>query len=137
MKNCPSCQSDQIKKASLVRDEGIRAGGGIGLGHGGVAVGAGVSSSMLAAKCLPPAREQSPFVRMVLSLFVLLVLTAIFFPDWLGYFVLYVFLPSIFIVPFIAFKQSSQMKARYETALADYEKTFMCLRCGTFYKPFD
>lgn len=141
MKNCPACQSDQIKKASLIHAEGVSnsraVGVGLGTGHvAGVGVGVGSSATALASQCAPPKRGNAPFVGGVFSLFIGCVITALGLPNYLGYYVGLVLLPGLAIVPFIAYKQSKANKAKYELALSEYEKIYMCLRCGHFYKPF-
>jgi hypothetical protein len=137
MQTCPKCEGDQVKKASLIHAEGIGFVRGAGIGTAGIAVGAGTSSTMIANKCAAPKREQSEFVGIFVAMVILLVVLLIAAPSVALYYMGLVFLPGILILPFVGIKQSRAATARHKLALAEYEKTFMCLRCGDLFKPFD
>lgn len=144
MQNCPSCQSDQFKKASLIHAEGISVGAAVGVGAGGVAGGVGGSTSILAAKCAPPTKDKNAYMNRIgswilLVFFVPLMIATfaassfsevgLFWKVWAGL--------GVAIAAWSGAKFEKAADASYRQATADYEKTYMCLRCGTFYKPFD
>lgn len=138
MKCCPSCQSDQIKKASLVYAEnvGIAAGGMVG--SAGVNVGAGASMSGLALKAAPPKKQQnygaSTYLLGAVWLFPIFYRLDhgginTFWGWWGG-------IGFLIIMVILGLKGSKEEKV-HKQAMAEYEKVFMCLRCGTFYKPYE
>lgn len=147
MKNCPACQSDQIKKISLIHEEGVRAGGSIGAGITssgiGAGVGVGVSTSLLAAKCAPPKKDNEAFFKqagngLLLVFFVPLVIalmangswgeTGWFWKAWAGL--------GLALIAWLQFKFDKKQEEAYQQALADYDRTYMCSRCGHFFQPF-
>lgn len=144
MRNCPSCQSDQIKKVALVHAEGIGVGAGIGIGTGGVGVGVGVSASALATKCAPPKKDKDAFMKqgghvLLLVFFVPLLIATFAAPSfsevalvWKAWAAL-----GFVLMAWLNFKFDKKAELDFQQAKADYDKTYMCIRCGTFYKPFD
>lgn len=147
MKNCPACQSDQVRKISLIHEEGVRAGVGIGVGVSvsgvGAGVGAGVSTSVLATKCAPPKKDKDAFFKQVggglLLVFVVPLIISLmasgswgetgwFWKAWAGL--------GLALIAWLQFKFDKKQEEAYQQALADYEKTFMCCRCGHFFQPF-
>lgn len=148
MKNCPNCQSDQFKKATLINAEGqsVTAGLGVGVSAGGIGAGfgGGVTSTALAAKCAPPKLDKDAFAKqsgnwMLLIFFVPLIIAYLstqsfsevgfFWKVWAGLGFAY--------MAWMNHKFDKAYKDAFANSLADYEKTYMCLRCGTMFKPFE
>ena len=148
MKNCPTCQSDQFKKATLLHAEGqsVTVGGVVGVGPGGIGLGAGrgVTKSVLANTCAPPKRPpSSPMGDAKLwQIFVVAIPLFIAFRNgtnfsgvdylWLlfgGAGAVYLFSKGA--------KAETQIRARHAEELEKYEKTYMCLRCGALSQPFE
>lgn len=142
MQNCPSCQSDQFKKLALIHAEGTStsAGVGVGIAPGGLGAGvsAGVSTTKLAASCAPPVKDEKAFANThghsyALIFFVPLMIAGFYSNSiseigwywwvWGGIGLLLAF------DTFVKFEKTAQ--AQYEAALAEYDRTVMCTRCGT------
>lgn len=148
MKPCPVCQSDQFKKAALVFSEGqsVTVGAGVGIGTGGVGVGVGrgITKTMLSDTCSPPKQMKStPFGDAKLWQILLVIIPGLFaFVDgvnftgmdcfWLAWGICgLVFLFSK------GWAAEREIVAKHKASLDLYDKTYMCLRCGTLTQPFD
>ena len=147
MKNCPACHSDLLRKASLIHEEGVRAGVGVGVGLTssgiGAGIGAGVSTSVLAAKCAPPKKDKDAFFKqmgggllLVFGVPLMIALmangswgeTGWFWKAWAGL--------GLGLIGWLQFKFDKQQDAAYQQAMAEYDRTFMCTRCGHLFQPF-
>lgn len=145
MKNCPTCQSDQFKKATLVYAEGhsITVGGAIGVNSGGVGVGVGkgVTRSRVADICAPPSRAPfHPFGDAKLwqaALVLVSLLIALRDGIQVDYFWLLISGVGAAFIIYKAAKTESRISAKHEADLKEYEKAYMCLRCGTLSQPFE
>ena len=147
MKNCPACQSDSLKKLSLVHQEGVRAGANIGIGITssgiGAGIGAGVSTSLLAAKCTPPKKDKDAFFKqsggsLLLVFFTPLVIALMANGSWgeTGWFWKAWASLGFGLIAWLQFKFDKKQEEEHQHALAEYEKTYMCARCGHFFQPF-
>lgn len=140
MKCCPACNSDQIKKASLIAAEGVGVSIGGLVGSAGVNAGIGLNASALALRAAPPKRGSA-----TKNLFWLLFIWAngfVFGPQWFGLgpdsdFAGWWVLGGIAAIWGLIATNRSEAKQAHEKAMAEYQKVFMCLRCGTFYKPYE
>ena len=139
-KSCPGCGADHIKKASLVYAEGVGLSAGALAGSSGINAGIGVNASGVALKAAPPKRGGS-----FKNFFWLLVIWGngfVFGPKWLGLsadtsFPVWWFFGGILVMISVVAANRAEAKKAHATALAEYEKVYMCIRCGTFYKPFE
>ena len=150
MKNCPVCQSDSFKKISLIHEEGVSAsfGAGVGVGMSGLGVGVGVgggkTTTALAAKCSPPIKNKKAFEHQVgyFLFLVFLVPLAVaftandswgeigwFWKAWAGFGVCFMVWMNI--------KFDEKQDKAHKQAVEEYDKTYMCTRCGHFFQPFD
>ena len=134
MKPCPQCSSDQLKKASLVYEEGVRAGAGVGVGTGGIGVAAGASVSVAAARCAPPTLDKNAFMhqtgsKLLLIFFVPLLIAGMANGSWseIGWFWKLWAGCGFALIVFLASKFDKQQKATHEKALAQYDRTYVCL----------
>ncbi len=148
MKPCPSCQSDQFKKATLVHAEGqsvtVGVGAGISGGGLGVGVGRGVTKSLVAETCAPP---KKPEPKLFGDTPMWLALVA-FIPPMIGFaaagslanasyiWVVWTCLGFAYL-GWKSWKPFKENEARHVHALAEYDKNFMCLRCGTLSQPIE
>ena len=151
--SCPSCKSDDWKLARFVYQSGLshvntsttNVGAGIGVGSqgvgGGVGVGRGSTSGQhqtgMSALSEPP-KEPSNSAGTVY--WVVAFLTLI----WLGgkSDVIAAIILIVSIILWIGMKPELKKEyekevATYKEALANWEKTRVCQRCGTFYLPPD
>lgn len=55
--------------------------------------------------------------------------TGFFWKAWAG--------SGFAIMAWLNHRFDKQQQQTFQQAMAEYEKTFMCLRCGQFYKPFE
>ena len=135
MKPCPNCQSDQFKKATLVYAEANSA----------------TKNSALMAICAPPKlkqasafdEKQSPFGTLPMWQVLL-----IFMPPMIGYASAGSLgnTGSVWVVwgcvgfAYLAWKSWKPFKEHQSNqarALVEYDKCYMCLRCGTLSHPLD
>ena len=148
MKNCPTCQSDQVKKTSLIHAEGVHSsvGVGVGIASGGVGAGVGVgaSSSALAAACAPPKKDKDAFMKQSGGVLALIFVVPLFvataaYGSWAetGFFWKAWAALGFTLMVWLNYKFDKTQEENFEQIKADYEKTYMCLRCGHFYKPFE
>jgi hypothetical protein len=144
MKSCPQCASDQLKKASLVHEEGTGVSVGIGVStHGSVGVGGGVTASALALRCAPP-KQRTDIISsrtgfaFIFGIVPVLIAGAAAGPSadigtfWITWLIL-----GLIVSCYCSFKDFDASKALHASAMEDYHKTYICGRCGTFSKPFD
>lgn len=149
--SCPRCNSDDWKLADLVHKSGLShvntstttvgAGAGAGTGGVGVGAGAGVSSTSgqhqteLSALSAPPKEPKNTAgtVYWIIAFFLIIwVGDKSAFLGWLliaGAFLLWLKLKPEFL------KSHEQEVAAHQEALAKWEVTRVCQRCGTFYLP--
>lgn len=141
MQPCPQCGSDQIKKASLVYEEGVRVGGGVGIGTGGVGIAAGGSVSAAAARCAPPILDKKAYHnkykwKVIFSFIIPIAIVG----NIAGITSPFVILWGIAMLVYIGVTSSKfdvKQKAEHEQAVADYDRTYVCQRCGQAYQPFE
>lgn len=128
MNNCPSCQSDQFKKAALVYGEGHP----------------GAKKSAIAETCAPPKLKEPPMFGN-LSMWQLLVVVI---PPLIGFGAAGSIADASYLwiawggvgLTYLLWKSWGSFKehqSKQANALAEYDKCFMCLRCGTLSHPFD
>lgn len=148
MVNCPHCESDQFKKATLVHAEGqsVTVGVGVGVGSGGlgIGVGRGATTSALAEKCAPPKmKEPNIFGDAKMWQFLVVAIPTLFAFAGGGHFSGMDFFwltwgaaGSLFL---FSKGWDAQKKGieKHKLDIALYEKTYMCLRCGALSQPFD
>lgn len=148
MNTCPVCESDQLKKATLVHAEGVATtvgvGGAIGPGGLGVGVGRGVSTSALAAKCAPPKKVvPSPFGDAKMWQFLLVFIPFLFAfagqgdMSGISYFWLAWGVVGGLFLSSKGWRAAEKAEAEHRQAVIDYENTYMCLRCGHLFQPFE
>ncbi len=152
---CPSCNSENIQKASVLVSLGskkLRATTvGVGGGSGGINAGIGLSggsiTSELAAKLSPPIKPQAKPISLwkyiIFPSLLLLsangVVTGFLSNEiaggiiFLGLFALIIYYGYFRWIPSWKQKQIHQEK-EYTHALAQWEKTYFCLRCGSSFE---
>ena len=152
---CPSCNSENIQKASVLVSLGskkLRATTvGVGGGSGGINAGIGLSggsiTSELASKLSPPIKPYpAKLIRQWKYVAFPSVLLFIFSPVFFlhagdtaaGFIALCSIVFSIYLGYFRWFPSWEQKQAKqeeeYSRALAQWERTFFCLRCGTSFE---
>lgn len=157
--NCPSCNSENIQKASVLVSSGSKRLSaitvGVGGGSSGINAGIGLSGgsiiSELAAKLAPPVKPL-PAKRIgqwkYLTFPSLLLLPSglafafIMFPSEdsvaVGIVTIGLVILGIYLGYFRWFPSWEQKQARqeeeYTRALAQWEKTYFCLRCGSSFE---
>jgi hypothetical protein len=147
MKNCPACQSDSLKKLTLIHQEGVRAevniGAGITSSGIGAGAGVGVSTSLLAAKCAPPKKDTDAFLTqsgkgLALVFFAPLLIAVMGNDSWGETSLLWKWWASVGfgLIVLLQLEFDKKQEKEHQQALADYEKTYMCTRCGHFFQPF-
>lgn len=147
MQNCPSCESDQFKKATLVHAEGqsitVGVGAGVGAGGVGLGVGRGVTRSLVAETCSPPKRKQAnPFGNAKLwQIVVVIVPGFIAFADGSNFTAINYFWATWCVVGILFLisrggLEQQQIDAKHKSDLALYDKSYMCMRCGALSQPF-
>lgn len=144
MKACPECQSDQLKKASLVNEEGTGVTVGVGVStHGSIGVGGGVTTSALALRCAPPKEKTNTIsyatgFSYILWLIPFLIannqtesISAIstFWKIW--------FVAGLIVAARYSFRDSAASQQLHARAMEEYNRTYICTRCGTFSKPLE
>jgi hypothetical protein len=144
MKPCPQCHSDQLKKASLVYEEGTGVAVGVGVStHSAIGIGSAVTASSLALRCAPPKEHMNKISRstgfaIIFSLISSLVASAgvqsfsdvsMFWKIWLAI--------SLALTFRCFFKDITQSQKLHTHALKEYDRTYICTRCGIFSKPFE
>lgn len=153
MSNCPSCDSKNTKTLAMVWAGGGRQGksgfSGISVSTSGrvsVGVGRGRSSSQshLAASCAPPKLSSLPkiVIGVLFIIFVVPLLKGILSvfsePKLLdGILNFFICAPLLGLLIWGLIKIYKKMDAQNKAALSDYYKTWICLRCGTQFKPYD
>jgi hypothetical protein len=144
MKACPQCESDQLKKASLVHEEGTGVAVGIGVStHGSVGVAGGVTASTLALRCAPPKQRtdiissRTGYALLFGIVPVLVAGTAAGSWSNLGTFWIVWLIVGLGFFFHCSLKDFNASKALHDAAMEEYQKTYICGRCGTSSKPFD
>ncbi len=154
--NCPSCNSENIQKASVLVSLGsnkMRATTvGVGGGSSGINAGIGLTggsiTSELASKLSPPIKPQPAKLIAGWKYFtfpsILLFISAAVFSFFLfgdvadGLVALGLLVFSIYQGYFRWFPSWEQKQARqeeeYTRALTQWEKTYFCLRCGSSFE---
>lgn len=134
---CPHCQSDNVMKKSVVYEQGAYTseskGSGIGIGLNGsvsVITGSGTTTNVtaLAAKCAPPAKPN--IINKFNGLIFFSLGMAI---SWLR---LNTILSWVLFGGIVFFMVKNHMKkeAIWQQEMAEWNKDYVCLRCGTSYK---
>jgi hypothetical protein len=150
--NCPSCNSENIQRAAVLVSLGSKKMGattvGVGVGSSGINAGIGLTGgsiiSELAAKLSPPIKplpDQWKYIAFHSVLFIISVYVFFYFNagDTAGGFIALCLL--IFCIYqgyfrwFPSWKQKQALlEEEYSHALAQWERTFFCLRCGTSFE---
>ena len=136
--HCPTCQSDNVQKLSLVYEQGTQKirtkgrtrGGGVGIGRGGLLAGAGSatttttgkSQSIAAEKAAPPDKKQMMLPVGIIAAGILI-----------GFKAVLVGLALVAIGGFIFWKFHQYNKQVFPPLYAQWEKSWLCNRCGTIY----
>lgn len=144
MKTCHKCGHDQFKKVSLIFQEGRSTTRGAAISSsGGVSVGGGIITTDLAKRCGPPRSDNAHIgLRhrglLVASLGVVWIFgmligfgalenkwnTSFFWTTWA--------LCGFSYIVYDLWKAQAIEALRHKQALAEYDKQYMCLRCGEF-----
>jgi multisubunit Na+/H+ antiporter MnhC subunit len=144
---CPACSSDEWKLASLVHKEGVShvstttSGIGIAASTSGVGLAggrgktAGVQQSQLSKEAAPPPGLVLTAILIWLSAFAIIFAILALTNDKLLHFT-WLFIVGV-VAAVGAFRVYPGEKAKVEAAMAKWQVTRMCLRCGTFYVPPD
>lgn len=150
LEDCPKCGSDDWKAASFVHNAGITivdtttrsTGAGIGVGTGGIGVGVGVSSGSTAgtlqnkvsASITPPVKPKNNAgtIYWCVALFVLMMAgkNEVLAGFWLLGVIMFW---STFSAN--AKRQHETDVKAYDEALARWERSRVCQRCGCLYDP--
>jgi len=138
---CTTCQSDNVQKLSLVYEQGTQnirtsshtTGGGVGFGRGGLGVGGGSatttttgrSQSIAAQRAAPPDKKKIgiPFTIAGAGLAIALIWGAI--P---------IFLIALAVGGFLFWKFSQYNKNVYPPLYAEWQRSWLCNKCGTIYQ---
>ena len=153
MSNCPSCDSKNTKTLAMIWAGGSRTGqsgfGGVSVSTSGrISVGGGrgrsASQSHLAAGCAPPKNSSMP-KSVVVVLFLMFAMPllkgalSVFSEPKLmdGILNFIICAPLLGLLIWGLIKLYAKMESQNKTALSNYSKTWMCLRCGTQFKPYD
>jgi hypothetical protein len=154
--NCPSCKSENIQKASVLVSMGsktLRATTvGVGGGSGGLNAGVGLSggsiTSELATRLSPPApwawgKHLPVWQYFGFPSFILMFSCACYNSFEKGYTgagftylvltILTIWLPYFVLIPSWKRTQTRE-ENKYRQALARWQKTYYCLRCGTSFE---
>jgi DNA-directed RNA polymerase subunit RPC12/RpoP len=149
--NCPSCKSENIQRASVLVSSGsnkLRAATvGVSGGSSGINAGIGLSggsiTSELAAKLSPPNKPQPADLFMFkcitfpgLLLFIALCAYMFFSGGSLvgGFVTLGLLVFLIYYGYFIWLPPQEKQRVEYPQALAIWERTYFCLRCGSTFE---
>ena len=135
---CASCKSENIQKLSLAYMSGSSKTQGVGLGVGmgggvGLGVGTGTNQTLLSSMVAPP-KITSPLVGAVGIWIVIIMLSSIFpavFPERS-----FTVIPTLilFILSFWgSFKFYRYLPAKNKTLMEEYNKKYICLRCGNIF----
>lgn len=147
MSDCPSCRSTDTKSKAMVYAGGTRQYGGasssVGASSSGrISVRTGrsghTSQSALAAACAPPAPSKMPKIVVgLLAFFVLMpMINTVLLTSSNGDTLNGVFaLPIIGLMIFGLFKLYKYLDRKNKQAIQDYTQEWICLRCGTSFKP--
>lgn len=137
---CSNCKSEDWKLASMVHEEGLvltnSKSTGVGVGTGGIGVGSAQSSgkqqSIVSMRAAPP----EPAMFMSLLITIVSVIAWMIIADLVFKFSEFTIISFgivlFFLVMFLTTRKPDPV---YEKKYADWKKTRMCLRCGTFYLP--
>jgi hypothetical protein len=135
--NCPACGSDDWKLASLIHKEGLSkietssSGGGMGFGRGGVSFVTGRSNTR-GTQQSQLSKEAAPPTTMIFT--VILSVTAIILLI-LSFSASYWFFLLTAAAIFGISKVYPVEKKKHTEAMAKWQITRLCQRCGTFYVP--
>ena len=142
--DCPFCHSSNTMRCEMVLKSGSSKGTFAGLSLGGDGdvgtFGGGTSNQTLLAKTVEPPKEPSigcAWLFMIPGGFLLLSGMAAMTgkEPWIGFIVL-LFGLFFTVLPLKASQQlHDKDKPRYQKELADWKKSWLCLRCGKKYIP--
>lgn len=142
--SCPTCQSEDVRRFSLVFKDGTStiklasSSVGVGFGGGGLGVGAagtattGGQSSLLAQELAPPKQKEFIAGGCLLALAFLFLAIGIAAKSLVW---------SILFLVLVAFggrrfKQASDFnRDEYPKLMSIWERSFVCLRCGNRFEP--
>ena len=139
--SCPSCKCEEWKLASLVHSEGVSftnsTSTGVGIGTGGIGIGSakssGQSQSILSIRAAPPTQAMLiPATLGVICGFILMFITDLMFNGKPG---LWVGVAGVFGFLVVTLGTMKKFNPDFEQKYFNWQKTRMCLRCGTFYLP--
>lgn len=142
---CPRCENTQVRALALVHASGISTGrmSGVGLGGDGGAFGAAVSSSQsaLSMSAAPPVakRPRDAVIAAIALAGIAFMFLSMLAEDPLADPALRM---STIVAPlaivaagvFWASRRHSYMKATYAPALAQWQRSFLCDRCGSVFE---
>lgn len=150
---CPSCESHEVRKVSLVYEEGFQKtrtktifGGGaislLGPVFGlGAAYSRGTSQSLLAERLAPP-RVPRPFFYAVIAFLVIgivgllpPILIGIIFGNIAYHFVVFIWFAALIAYPCYVFIREMALLRGYQKKLSDWNQLFMCNQCGHIFDP--
>lgn len=140
--NCPNCQSEQIRKLSVVYEEGLAQFNArtesLATGSGGSAWGTsateGVSQTALSQKAAPPKKES--VIKLALMFFVGMFVFGIILSLFLeqGSFLIGVLmLGYIAMAIFTLYKTFIYNIREFPGVYAEWQRSYMCMQCGTVF----
>jgi hypothetical protein len=154
---CPKCASEEWKSASVIYANGLSAmsastvgvGGGASADVSGGGVGAGIGSTsgkqqtVLSKLAAPPPKEMRPAKAFAILGGIIFAIGVVFFgnlsfskyPIFTNFlFMVAPLTTAVGVVRILMTPDITQAFAeKYKSALREYEKRKMCLRCGTLY----
>lgn len=150
---CPTCGSQEVRRASLAYEMGVQKtrnktlGGGVALSMVGPIVGVGGAASRgrntsLFAERFEPPKKVRPFMRAFLMFLIGIPLYG--FAGLIGISIGSSFsillsgafgLFCMFVLPFIVFIVSVQKNRDAESKMQDWSRLFVCERCGEVFEP--
>ena len=138
---CPKCGASEVRKLSLIYDEGRSTiqtqsqSVGVGFGGGGMGVGTASTStvghqqSALSKQAAPPAKRMWPLWAAGAVIVGLMAFGSLRHPD----------LSSLLMIAFVAWAVRSALKGRdfnanvYPGLLERWKRSWMCNRCGDMF----
>ncbi|MFP4376757.1 MAG: hypothetical protein ACLFP4_06905 [Spirochaetales bacterium] len=138
---CPSCQSEQTRRLSVVYEEGLSSVSantqGFALGSGGSAWGTsrteGVSQTALSQKAAPPKKQSVIKLALmsVVGLFVWSIIVNLIAPP--GILSAVLMLGYIAVAIFIVYRTSLFNKTKFPALYEQWERGYMCMQCGSVF----
>jgi hypothetical protein len=135
---CASCKSENIQKLSLAYMAGASKTQGVGLGVGmggsvGLGVGTGTNQTLLSSMVAPP-KITSPLMGAIGIWIVIMMLSSIFSAAAPESNLSVIFSLVVIIFSFWgSFKFYRYLSAKNNALMEEYNKKYICLRCGNIF----